>query len=267
MSRLIPSRESFSLSSDREPRLIEIEDDAADAVFDALSPKTARRVFAALQEEPATASDLAETADTSLQNVRYHLDKLIEAGLIEVVDTWYSEQGREMKVYGPADTSLVLVSGGESPERTLRTVLEHFIGGLGVLVLASVLVDKVVRTSLVNSGDDGPDGASGMSQATAQATPTTVEASPTTITEQGTGGGGAGVPGSAPGTTATATPTPTVTPSTTPTRSGGLDGGDIALDLLGVVIPPGALFFLGGLCMLVVLSVVYYYRRQRIALG
>lgn len=145
MGRLLPIRTPVSSRPDREPRLVEIDDDAADEVFETLSSKTARTIFSTLHETPATASDLAEAADTSLQNVRYHLDKLAEAELIEITDTWYSDRGREMKVYEPANTALVMMSGDGPPEMTLRSLLENLISGIGILAIASVVFDWVVN--------------------------------------------------------------------------------------------------------------------------
>jgi len=58
-------------------------------------------MFDLLYEEPQTASDIAKSLDMSVQNAKYHLDKLEEAGLIEIIDIWYSDRGREMNVYAP----------------------------------------------------------------------------------------------------------------------------------------------------------------------
>jgi len=76
-----------------------VDDDRADDLFDALASETARSLLARLDEEPRTASELAGTVDTSLQNVHYHLENLEAAGAIEELDVEYSERGREMSVY------------------------------------------------------------------------------------------------------------------------------------------------------------------------
>lgn len=73
-----------------------------------LSSETAQRILKTLSEEPGTVSDIAETVETSLQNVQYHLTRLSEAGLVEAVDTWYSEKGREMTVYALTAEELVI---------------------------------------------------------------------------------------------------------------------------------------------------------------
>jgi len=85
MAKLFPFRPETQHES-AGPRLVDLDDEVADDVFAALSSDTARRILSRLYRDPATASDVAEAADTSLQNARYHLDKLESAGLIEPVD-------------------------------------------------------------------------------------------------------------------------------------------------------------------------------------
>lgn len=143
MSSAFPLRWPVTIK-DRDSRVIAIDDDAADAVFAALSSETSRTILAAVHEEPATAAELAEETDTSVQNVRYHLDRLRDAELITVVDTWYSERGREMDVYGASDSELV-VFAGDDPAGSLRSRLRSALGVIGLLGLISILLGQLVR--------------------------------------------------------------------------------------------------------------------------
>jgi DNA-binding transcriptional ArsR family regulator len=201
----------------RGPNVVSIDEDAADEVFDALASKTARTILAALYESPATASDLAEETDTSLQNVRYHLDNLVEAGLVEVVDTWYSERGREMDVYDAVDDAVVVFAGAE-PTPSLRDILKRALGGVGVVALGSVVVQRLAREGMRPTASGG---ASGTDMQAAEAT------------EAGSAGGGAGgdagmMDAAEQTTTATdapsATGTPTPTPEGTPTATADATG-------------------------------------------
>lgn len=128
-----------------EPRLIDIAAEDADAVFAALSSETARNVYAAVAEEPQTASDLAKSLDSSIQNVRYHLDNLQSAGLVEVVDTWYSSRGSEMKVYGSSDGPLVLFAGEEESGTEVRNALQTLVAGTGVLAIIGLIINYLTR--------------------------------------------------------------------------------------------------------------------------
>ncbi|ELZ98868.1 ArsR family regulatory protein [Haloferax mucosum ATCC BAA-1512] len=143
MAGLLPSAPDTSAADEPSPRVIGLDDDEASELLSALSSGTARRVLAELHEEPTNAAELAERVDTSLQNVQYHLGKLDDAGLIEVVDTVYSEKGREMKVYAPADRPLVVVAAGEETRTGLASMVTSLLGGVAVLGLLSALVQWI----------------------------------------------------------------------------------------------------------------------------
>lgn len=149
MSRLLPSR-SDSTPDDRDPRIVDVDDDDADELISALGSGTARDVLSTLHEEPATTSELAEELDTSLQNVQYHLRKLSDADLVDVVDTAYSEKGREMNVYAPADEPLVLFAGGSTSESGIRTALKRLLGGYAIIGLAALVVQRLLSVSMTD---------------------------------------------------------------------------------------------------------------------
>ena len=87
-------------------------------VLQAMTSETARHILATLVDQPGTASGIAEDVGTSLQNARYHIERLSDAGLIEPVGTWYSAKGREMTVYALTDEELVIQFGSESGAST-----------------------------------------------------------------------------------------------------------------------------------------------------
>ncbi|MFC6793203.1 helix-turn-helix domain-containing protein [Halobaculum halobium] len=95
----------------------------AGEVVEALTSETARAILGRITESPAPASDLAEALDISVQNASYHLDQLAEVDVVEVVDRWYSKRGREMKVYGPANTPLVIVAGRSVDEAAIERMM------------------------------------------------------------------------------------------------------------------------------------------------
>jgi DNA-binding transcriptional ArsR family regulator len=212
MAGLLPSKPDIDPND--EPRVVGLDSDDADELIDALSSSTTRAVLAALHEDPASASELADRVDTSLQNVQYHLRKLEDAGLIEVGDTVYSEKGREMNVYVPSDRALVVVAGRQEETTGLKAALSRLLGGVGVLGLASVVVDRLAREGLPGlaaSGGAG-DGGAGGGGADSGAAP------PETPTPEADVSGGAGTP--TPEPTATRASTETVTEAATGTGTG-----------------------------------------------
>lgn len=64
-----------------------VDDEQPSDVLQTVSSDTAQQILATLDGEPATTSDIAEAIDTSIQNARYHLDRLCEADLVEAVDS------------------------------------------------------------------------------------------------------------------------------------------------------------------------------------
>jgi DNA-binding transcriptional ArsR family regulator len=162
MADLLPSTSDATPAEDSEPRVVGVDSDAADDVLAALSSETARELLAALHDDPATPSELADTVDTSLQNTQYHLGNLEDADVVEVADTIYSEKGREMKVYAPADQPLVLFAGQEEETSTLKTALSRLLGGVGIVGAASLALHRIAGETAVappTSGGGEEDGA------------------------------------------------------------------------------------------------------------
>lgn len=168
MSGLISRIQERTGSPDEQPRVLDVDDDDADAVLDALSSETGRTIFRTLFDRPGTPSEIAARCDTSVQNVNYHFSNLESAGLIEPIDTVYSEKGNEMTVYGPANDPIVFV-GDESRRPAVQQSITDLVAGIGLLAVASLLVqwgaERLVRA--------GPAGTLGPASATApQTTPT-----------------------------------------------------------------------------------------------
>ena len=208
MADLLPSRPDATAAEEADPRVIGLDSEDADDLLSALSSDTAREVLATLHEEPDTPANVADRVDTSLQNAQYHLGNLEDAGLIEVTDTVYSEKGREMNRYAPADRPLVVFAGPEEESRGLQSALKNLLGAVGILGVASLLVQWYV--------EGPPFGAQ-------------------------TGGADAGGSGGGMGTMSTE-----AAPTAADTAAG---------------LPPGLLFFLGGLLVLAVVGVAWYVRR------
>lgn len=205
MADLLPSTSDVTRAPDAEPRVIGVDSDEADEMLAALSSGTARRMLQSFHDEPATPSRMADRLETSLQNVQYHLGKLEDADLVTVVDTVYSEKGREMNVYAPTDRPLVVYAGRESDTLGLKQALSRLLGGVAVLAGLSLLVQAWLGELSLPFG------------ATA-------------------GGGDAGV-------------------MTAADRSVG--AAEAATGL-----PPGLLFFLGGVVTLLCVGVVWYWYQR-----
>ncbi|MFB6152236.1 MAG: ArsR/SmtB family transcription factor [Haloarculaceae archaeon] len=230
---LLPSKPDTSAADDAEPRVVGVESDDADRLLSALSSGTARRLLAELHEEPSPPGNLADRVDTSLQNVQYHLENLEEAGAVQVVDTVYSEKGREMDVYAPADQPLVIFAGNDNESTSIRTALTRLLGGFGALALASVVVQSLFGDGPGLFGAGGAPG--GGADGGAAATPTVEQVA------------------------AAKTPSPAEYPAGT-VENVGVDAatraGDAAASATGL--EPGLVFFLGGATVMLGAFALWY---------
>jgi DNA-binding transcriptional ArsR family regulator len=283
---LLPSKPDASPSEDAGPRVVGVDSEEADEVLSALSSGTARRLLSEVHDDPAPPSELAERVDTSLQNAQYHLEKLENAGAIEVVDTAYSAKGREMDVYAAADKPLVIFAGDQKEGSTLRTALRRLVGALGVLAVASLAVQARFGRGDLLGGGGGGDSAAPAGGADGGG-------------DVGTAGGGDGgdaagsptpdaetmgqeqavtpTPGGETTPEATPAPEPTPTPRPEPTGTAG-EAAETATGTAGEAgqeavrtaadvgpeaaggLPPGLVFFAGGAFVAVVVAAAWYWR-------
>lgn len=287
---LLPSKPDAEPSEDAGPRVIGVDSEDADDVLAALSSSTARELLSELHREPASPSALADTVGTSVQNVQYHLQKLEQAGAIEVVDTAYSAKGREMDVYAPADQPLVIFAGDQQKGSTIRTALSRLLGAVGILGIASFLVQAVFQDGApwaedgavtvdgttddegtapeetdeataggdggdAGTGGDGDDGAGGEIQADSADEPSIEEETAGEDMGAETVDSGGATEGQ--DATADTAVNETVRPEESPLP--GTDEVETVVDTAGNL-PPGALFFAGGLFALALMGAWLYAR-------
>ncbi|MFH5799108.1 ArsR/SmtB family transcription factor [Haladaptatus sp. CMAA 1911] len=145
MSLLPGSTPEIDTEQAGDIQILGIDERDTDAVFETLSSATARNLLVTINEEPGTPSELAERLETSIQTISYHLDALVDAELIRVADTRYSEKGREMKIYALGENPVVLVVGTEERTHGIRSILKRFLGAIGALAFLSLIVHTLVE--------------------------------------------------------------------------------------------------------------------------
>lgn len=148
MARLFPSRTEHAVERERDPSVLYVDSERTEQMISTLSGETAMTVFRMLNEEALTASEVADRLDLSVQNASYHLENLTEADLIEVIDTCYSEKGREMEVYAATSDPKVLVLGTERDRGALRrafTSLAGLVGPPAILLAAWGSLSRILE--------------------------------------------------------------------------------------------------------------------------
>lgn len=134
-------------STPNEPRVLGLDNEAADEAFETLTASTTRKVLSIIYEQPSTPTEIRDEIDTSLQNVHYHIGKLEDAGLIEPSGVGYSEKGTEMTVYAPANEAVVLFAGRKSDRLRLRDFLRRALGAVAVLAGVSTMFSFLFNTN------------------------------------------------------------------------------------------------------------------------
>lgn len=131
MSGLLPTRTEKTVTKSGDPSMLFVDDQETEEILSTLGSETTRSVFCALNEDAMTASEVATDQQLSLQNASYHLDKLRDVGLIDVIDTCYSEKGRKMDVYAVESDWTVLVLGTRDDGPRLRHAFQQMAGVIG----------------------------------------------------------------------------------------------------------------------------------------
>ncbi len=132
---------------DNEPRILHPGDPEAQTLARAIASPTAGEILQVLSEEPLTASALAGRLEIPITTAAYHLEHLVDAGVIEVTETRWSRKGREQKVYRLTDRVVIVTPGRED----LRTLLRKY-ATLGLALGGTVLIAGVLE-ALAPTGD------------------------------------------------------------------------------------------------------------------
>lgn len=146
MSKILPRKSDSDISKDN-PYIVDLGSKEAEVVLDALSSKTTRDIFLHIYENPSTKSEIASEFDGTIQNIKYHTDKLQKSGLIEIKRTDYSEKGKEMDVYGPTYEAVVLLASDDEINSRIKNKIKPLILTLfsGLIISLSILLTDVVR--------------------------------------------------------------------------------------------------------------------------
>lgn len=101
--------------------ILEPGDERAKKIGKAMANKSATAILSSLKEKDLTLSEISERMDQPMTTVKYHVENLLDAELIEVRKIRYSEKGREVKVYGVNERLVIVApSGGDIKDTLLK---------------------------------------------------------------------------------------------------------------------------------------------------
>ena len=184
MASFIPQLQRSRPRPEPEPRVVALDDADIDGLLETLSSDTRRAILLSLYESPATPAELTAEAESSLQNVHYHLEKRQDADLVEVVDTRYSEKGTEMSVFAPTNDPLIFVESRDT-QSWIRSMLPSFLGAIGAVGLLAALVQWLADTIRPPATGASVEFAMTADAAVSRATPTLAERLTSVLLEPG----------------------------------------------------------------------------------
>lgn len=131
MPRQFPNSTDQGVDRTDDPSVVYLDDKRTQELVSVLATDSAFEIFHRLTRAPEAPSELASEMDVTVQNVLHHLEKLERVGLVEVVDTCYSDKGREMDVYAAVPDPTVVVLGSEDDHSQLRNAVRQIGSAVG----------------------------------------------------------------------------------------------------------------------------------------
>lgn len=120
--------------------VLEPGDERAKKIGKAMASPVANGILQNLSDGPKTASDLTGILDVPMGTLKYHIENLLDAGLIEIRETRYSVKGREVKVYALRDQLLIV-----APKVTsIRSILVRYTSLFAIVAIASMAMFAIL---------------------------------------------------------------------------------------------------------------------------
>ncbi|UUX92892.1 ArsR/SmtB family transcription factor [Methanoplanus endosymbiosus] len=116
--------------------ILEPGDERAKKIGKAMASPVAGEIMGFLRSKDMTLSDITDNLGIPMTTAKYHVENLLDSGMVEIRRIKYSEKGREVKVYG-ASGQVVIMSAGN---KDLRSILLKYASVFGLLILASLFV-------------------------------------------------------------------------------------------------------------------------------
>jgi len=243
--------------------ILEPGDERAQKISKAMASQTASDILQLLAEDKKSLTEITDRLDIPLTTAKYHIENLLEAGLITVADTKYSVKGREIKIYAVTN-QLLIVAPRQSNVRSLLLKYASLFGIVifGSLVIAALspLLGQGIFAGSLNGEPRMAAQESGLTSAKAVTDGLLPNA---TMTPDVIAAGSKGMTEFAANLTPAPTPLPTLAQA--PLVTPGPIPPDVSASA-GMAMPDLALaFFLGGTLVILVLVVyeVYLWKKMK----
>jgi DNA-binding transcriptional ArsR family regulator len=191
--------------------ILEPGDERAQKISKAMASQTASDILQLLAEDKKSLTEITDRLDIPLTTAKYHIENLLEAGLITVAETKYSVKGREIKIYAITN-QLLIVAPRQS---NVRSLLLKYASLFGIVLFGSLVI--AMLSPILGQGITAGSRMNGATRMAAQESAVTSAKAVTdgllqnaTITPDMTAAAAKGVPGFVAGNL---TPEPTLLPT------------------------------------------------------
>lgn len=113
------------------------------AITQTVSNDTAMEIMELVADGPMSTSSVAEKLSIPLTTAQYNIEKLMEAGLVRIARTKYSEKGREVKLYEAMNRAIIILPG-KTGAGAVIDALKRYIILLPVVAVLSLAVEYLV---------------------------------------------------------------------------------------------------------------------------
>ena len=111
-------------------------DERAQKVGKAIGSPLGSEILQSFAHGPMTLKSLSEILQIPMNTAKYHIENLLAADLLEIVNTKYSVKGREVKVYGLKNQVLIVAP----KQMDLKSILMRYAAIFSFIIIATVIL-------------------------------------------------------------------------------------------------------------------------------
>lgn len=119
--------------------ILEPGDERAQKIAKAMASQTANDILNLLAEGQLNQTEIKERLDITFNTVQYHIESLLETGLVAVSDMKYSVKGREIKYYELKNQLLIVAP----KQANVRSMLVRYATMLGIILFGALAITLV----------------------------------------------------------------------------------------------------------------------------
>ncbi len=128
--------------------VLEPGEEKATKIAKAMASQTASDILKFIGEGPKTSTEISEHLTLPMNTAKYHIENLLDAGLISVSATKYSVKGREVKVYSLTN-QLLIVAPRQS---NVHSLLLKYASLFGIVVFGSFFISFLLPSFVSSTG-------------------------------------------------------------------------------------------------------------------